>query len=101
MLTQSRKSVGRFRKRRSVTRRYPPQHGICLGRLSEPLSTTLHDLDVGRVIHKFSQRIEIAPYRHVDYDVVAKGTQRCGIPLIGLETPPKPVRSVRKQIDTV
>ena len=52
-------------------------------------------------MHIFSQCIEIAPHGHVDYDVVAKGTQGRSIPLISLETPPKPIRSVCKQIDTV
>jgi len=41
MLTQPLETVGRFRKRRAVTRRYLPQHTIGLGRESKPLSTTL------------------------------------------------------------
>src|SRR5579864_4682251 len=99
MLTQPLETAGRFRKRRPVTRRYPPQHGIGLRRVSEPLSTTLHDLGMGGVTHIISQCIEIAPHGHVYYDVVAKRTQGRGIPLISLETPPKPIRSVCKLID--
>ena len=101
MLPQLLKTVGRFRKRRPVTNRHPPKNGLGLGRMSEPLSTTLHDFGVDGVIHIFSQCIESAPYGHIDYDVVAKGAQGRGIPLIGLEAPPKPIRGVRKQIDTV
>lgn len=100
MLPQLLQTLGRFRKRRPVTRGYPPQHGIDLGWMSKPFSTTLHDLGVGRVIDKSSQRMEIAPYRHVDDHIVRKQRRGNAFPgLVGLEAPPKPIRGIRELID--
>jgi hypothetical protein len=101
MLPQLLEPFGRFRKRGPVTSRYPPQNGMSLGRMSEPLPTALQDLRVGGLIDKLPQGIEIAPDGHVDYDVLAKGAQGCSVSLIGLQKPLKPLRSVRKPIDTL
>src|ERR1700694_3843030 len=101
MPTQIFKAAGSLGHRRPVTHRYPPQHGMGFRSTSEPFTSTIHDLDMCRVIHIGSQSLEITPYRHVDYHVVPEGTQGRGIAVIGHESPLKPVRGLGDAIDAV
>lgn len=68
--------------------RHPPKHEERLIHALKPLAASTHDLHVCGVVNVATQAVEIAPYRHVDEQVlVLERANRGRVAVFGLQAP--------------